>query len=600
MSRLSVRRRLRTWLMLMALLAVAPSMCLTVVHGFRNLERARTIAKEDALRLAAQVSNTQDNIVDAARQLLVALAVTVPVQTRNPVACGQLFESLVKRLGNVYLNIVAIDPDGRAFAQAQADAPLPSYGDREWFQETLRTQSFTTSGFLIGRSTGLPTMAMGYPVMNPDGTVRTVLALGISLNWIGARLARFHLPPDSVVAVVDRQGVVLAREPALADLIGKPVGDVPLIKEILTREQGETDAASLDGKRRLIGFMPLYQNLPSSPYVYVGIPSEVAYGPARRGLGSHLFWLTLVGLVGMALAWGLGNHFLARPLRTLSDAARDIGTGQYDVRVKDGFVIDELNALGSAFNHMAEDLESHERNLARKAEKLTRSNRDLEHFAYVASHDLQEPLRKVTSFAELLAKRYGGQLDETATRYIDYMVDGARRMSALINHLLAFSRLNTTGREFASVDCDALLKTVLADLNEAIAEAGAVITRDPLPTVHGDAIQLGQVLQNIVANAVKFRGQEPPMVHITAARRDAAWEFSIQDNGIGIAPEQAERVFRMFQRLHTPGEYPGAGIGLAMCKRIVERHGGRIWIDSLPGQGATFHFTLPDDEGETA
>ena len=225
--------------------------------------------------------------------------------------------------------------------------------------------------------------------------------------------------------------------------------------------------------------------------------------------------------------------------------------------------------------------------------ELERSNRDLEQFAYVASHDLQEPLRKVASFTELLEKRYRGKLDEKADTYVAYIVDGARRMQMLIKDLLAYSRITTRSQGFVKNDCNAVLGRVLKDIDVVIHESGASITADPLPTVPGDETQLGQLFQNLVGNAVKYHGDAAPRVHISAVRKDAEWEFSVKDNGIGIPMEYAERIFVIFQRLHTRTEYSGTGIGLAVCKKIVERHGGRIWVESEPGRGSIFYFTLP-------
>jgi len=227
------------------------------------------------------------------------------------------------------------------------------------------------------------------------------------------------------------------------------------------------------------------------------------------------------------------------------------------------------------------------------AAELARSNKDLEQFAYVASHDLQEPLRMVTGFVELLEKECRGALTAEACTYISYAVDGARRMRTLIDDLLTYSRVTTRGGQVEAMRSEEILEEALAALHFAIQEAGATVTHGPLPTVRADATQLAQVFQNLVGNAVKFRGAEPPRVHVEARREEGHWLFSVRDNGIGIDPEFRDRIFLIFQRLHTRREYPGTGIGLALCKKIVERHGGRLWVESEPGRGSTFFFTLP-------
>lgn len=237
-------------------------------------------------------------------------------------------------------------------------------------------------------------------------------------------------------------------------------------------------------------------------------------------------------------------------------------------------------------------LESFNAELKEHTQGLARSNEELEQFAYVASHDLQEPLRMVASYTQLLAKRYKGKLDSDADEFIAYAVDGATRMKELINGLLAYSRLSSQGNSLEPSDCSAIFDQVPANLQAAVRESEAVVTRDALPTVMGDALQLGQLFQNLVGNAIKFHGEDPPRVHVSAERKDKEWLFSVRDNGIGMDTQYADRIFVIFQRLHSGTEYPGAGIGLAICKKIVDRHGGRIWVESKPGKGATFYFTI--------
>ena len=234
-----------------------------------------------------------------------------------------------------------------------------------------------------------------------------------------------------------------------------------------------------------------------------------------------------------------------------------------------------------------------EQKLKKAIAELARSNQELEQFAYVASHDLREPLRKIKSYTDLLVKRYQGQLDEKADKYIAYITDGAVRMQTLITDLLTYSRVGRGEISLEPTGLGAVLNRTLSDLSNVIRESNAVITTDPLPTVKANPTQMGQLLQNLIANAIKFHGQQLPHVQIRAVLHDQLWTICVQDNGIGIEPQYAERIFVIFQRLHTKDEYPGTGIGLAVCKKIVERHGGQIWVESELGRGTTFCFTLP-------
>jgi light-regulated signal transduction histidine kinase (bacteriophytochrome) len=234
-----------------------------------------------------------------------------------------------------------------------------------------------------------------------------------------------------------------------------------------------------------------------------------------------------------------------------------------------------------------------EHNLQETAAKLARSNADLEQFAYVASHDLKEPLRAISGSVQVLQERYRDRMDERAEAVIKHTVDGATRMQTLIEDLLTYSRLTTREAPLVPTPCTEILQEVLANLELCIKESKAVITHDSLPIVSADRTQLLQVFQNLISNGIKYRSQRTPRIHLSAEQRDHEWLLSVRDNGIGIAPQYADRIFRIFQRLHTRSEYSGTGIGLAVCKKIVERHGGRIWVESELEEGSTFYFTLP-------
>jgi len=253
---------------------------------------------------------------------------------------------------------------------------------------------------------------------------------------------------------------------------------------------------------------------------------------------------------------------------------------------------DNLTRLPESVRQALREKKLREEN-KRVQEELGRSNRELEQFAYVASHDLQEPLRMIASYTQLLAERYRGQLDDNADRYIRYAVDGAVRMQALIDDLLTFSRIGNHGISLQNADCNEAVETACKNLEAAIRETGAEVQYDRLPVVVADGRLLVQLFQNLIGNSIKFRAKEPPRIRISAEKHNREWAFAIRDNGIGIASQHLQSIFGIFKRLHTHEEYPGSGIGLSICKKIVEQHGGRIWVESAPEQGATFKFVLP-------
>jgi signal transduction histidine kinase len=303
-------------------------------------------------------------------------------------------------------------------------------------------------------------------------------------------------------------------------------------------------------------------------------------------------------LVVITLAITLRGAAL-RPVSRLAEEVRTVASGDFGHEVAQSGPR-EVRELGKDVNLMREQilrelaaLRTAHAELDERTQDLERSNQELEQFAYVASHDLQEPLRKVASFCQLLERRYAGQLDERADQYIAFAVDGAKRMQELINDLLAFSRVGRIVREPVPVSGDALFEQATANLATVIEQSGATVTADPLPEVKAEVPLLTAVFQNLIGNAIKFHGDDPPRVHVSARRDGDLWEFAFSDNGIGVEAEYAERIFVIFQRLHNKADYPGTGIGLAMCRKIIEHHGGTIWLDTEFQNGSCFRFTLP-------
>jgi PAS domain S-box-containing protein len=367
-------------------------------------------------------------------------------------------------------------------------------------------------------------------------------------------------------AVLERQAVVLTEQAALLDL----AHDSIFVRDTNNRIAFWNKGAALK----------------------YGWTAEQAIGRVAHELLSTVFPVPLEQIQSQLLAQG---HWDGELIHTCANRSRITVASRWAL---------QCDLLGQPrvtleINNDVTERKLSEVCLAKTLEDLKRSNGELQQFAYVASHDLQEPLRMVASFTELLAKRYHGQLDADADEFISYAVDGCNRMQALIQDLLAYSRAGAETRELHEISSEGALRAALDSLAGAVRENAAVVTHDPLPLLTADHSQLSQVFQNLISNAIKYRGSEPPCVHVSASKNGhRRWTFSVRDNGIGIDPQYFERIFVIFQRLHGRDKFKGTGIGLAICKKIVERMGGNIWVESEPQKGSTFYFALPESDGK--
>jgi signal transduction histidine kinase len=490
---------------------------------------------------------------------------------------------------------VLVDAAGRPLARSDDRTPLPAAGANIF--EEARLSNGPSFDFLVGPSFERPVLQFAMAIHGPHGEFAGVAGAAMEPNRIFATLARAGARATADLYLVDRRGHAIAHlDPRVAGSFADLSGAPPVAALLADRGPSGAVKYTTRGGEALAA----YARVPDLDWgVIIERPASAALAIARAGRETsflvHFSVMVLVAITG-AIAAGA----LAGPLEALAREAGELDEGVAPPSLLRSNV-PEIARLSAAFEEMRRRLaartaerERAEDALRRRAQELARSNAELEEFAYVASHDLQEPLRIVKSYLQLLEKRYAGRLDGAAHQFIAYAVDAATRMQQLINDLLAYSRVGTRGTERSTTDCEAVLEDALGGLKVAMEECGAVVTHDPLPAVMADGPQLRQVFQNLIGNALKFRNSARPQVHVSAERQGDGWVFSVRDNGIGIAPEYVDRIFVIFQRLHARNEYSGTGIGLAICKKIVERHGGRIWVESQPGRGATFRFTIPD------
>src|SRR5580704_10924867 len=426
-----------------------------------------------------------------------------------------------------------------------------------------------------------------------DGTRSAAEALaqqiGTGIELLGRRKDGSQFPIEIMLSPLESQEGILV---------------TAAIRDISVRKSAETYLAQMEGRYRgLLEAAPdaMVVVNQSGEIVLLNVQAEKQFGYRRDEL--------LGQKVTNIIPVGFAERLIADGLRSAEDAlAQQIGTGiELIARRKDGgeFPIEIMlsplqSAEGTLVTAAIRDISVRKKAavvLLQKVDELARSNEELGQFAYIASHDLQEPLRMVASYTQLLSRRYKGKLDANADEFIAFAVDGSNRMQQLIQDLLAYSRVGTKGSELLDTSSEKALGQALENLRGAIRESGALVTHDPLPTVLADRSQLAQLFQNLVGNAIKYQEGGTPQVHVSAARNGGKkWEFSVRDNGLGIDPQYFERIFGMFQRLHKREEFAGTGIGLAICKKIVERHGGSISVESRPGQGSTFRFALAGTE----
>ncbi len=608
--------KLRVRLLALVLLAILPALGLVLYTAFAQRKSAIREATASAQRIVRLAATAQRQYIEASRQLLATLAQLKEVRPERASEAEALFRSLVQ-VHAIYVNIGAIDPAGYTFASALPVTNQFYLGDRTYFQIARDTQKFSIGDYQVGRLTGKPTLNMAQPIKDKEtGRFLGAVFVALDLNWLNQMAARAELPEGSTLTVLDRNGTILVRysiPESDQNWIGVSLTNRSAIMKFLKSGVEATGISSgLDGVKRLYASTPLSRSAGiADAHVIVGIPIQVAYSSANHTLIQNLVFLGIASILALGAAWIGSDVFVLRQVQGLVEAAKKMRQGDLTARSGADYMAGEIGQLSQSFDQMAATLERRvgelqraeaelkalnedlEERVVERTLELKRSNEDLEQFAYVASHDLQEPLRMINNYMQLLKQRYKDQLDPNAHEFVGFALDGAKRMQQLIHDLLTYSRVGTHGKELISTNCEIALANALANLKVAIEEGNAEITHDPMPTILGDSVQLTQLFQNLIGNAVKFRGDAPPRVQIGVHRKGSEWEFTVRDNGIGIAEEDFQRIFIVFQRLHSREKYAGTGIGLSVCKKIVERHGGRIWVESKVGKGTTFHFTIP-------
>jgi signal transduction histidine kinase len=559
--------------------SILPFIFLLTWSGEHNRQRYLDLAESRLLQSASLIAAEQKQILESARQLLTAMALTSSSTQQDPIAC-RVYLAHVQKAYQRYFVFILFDANGSIICEFPSDNRVIAESGLNLFQASFGSSAFVVSRYAKLTEDRLPVLPMTYTVRDDAGSIVEVLATALRIDWLDKYLVTLSLPAGLSVTLLGPFGSVLTSHP-----------DEPFpsgFRPEWWRQDTINDAQIVRTGDRIIA---LARAAEGGLTVAVSQPTgEIA------ATATHLLLLELAtgGVVLFAaggIAWTVGEVAILRRIRRLGRVACSLESGDLEARYGSERESDELDQLGQAFDRMASVLQ-------RRMDELARSNRDLQQFAGVVSHDLQEPLRMVSSYCDLLRRQYQGSLDADADRFIEFAVDGARRMQLLIQDLLAYARIGSREQPLTLIDMTNVCELALANLKLAIEESGATISAGLLPIVLGDKLQLAQLLQNLFGNAIKYQREGKPKIQVTAERRGSCWVFAVIDNGIGIDPKFADKIFEIFKRLHTRDEYIGTGIGLAICKRIVERHGGEIWLDCGYCDGARFCFTLPADRDQ--
>jgi signal transduction histidine kinase len=598
---------LRVRLVLLVVLAALPALALTIYSGREQRMLAETDVEREILRLSEMATIHQETFIENTRIFLVALSHMSAVRSPDLRECQDLFTHLFTEHYPQFASFYVADLDAHVVCSAPNTHVPTHLSECEHYAMMVASQDYVVSNYHLCEASGEAIMAMGYPVYDYDNNFFRVINISIDLSWLNELAAQANLPPGSTLAVFDYEGNYLTHYPEPEKWTGKQLTQDSVIYPLFSQGRGIMVVQDTDGIERIYATTPM-ESARGSITVIMGVPTSVAYAEANRITTRNLIFLGIATLLAAAAAFLLAEFLVMRQTRALLDTTKQLAAGELSARTAISSYGGELGQLARSFDKMASSLEQREQErqeaesaIREYATELERSNRELQDFANIASHDMQEPLRKILTFSELLRQRYDGMIDERGRDYLVRMERAAERLHDLINEMLAYSRITTRAQPYEQVDLNEIARRVLSDLDLQIEESGACIEVSELPSLEAEPTQVYQLIQNLVSNALKFQeAGNQPVIKISATQTSATTRetngmvsLTVSDNGIGFDEKYLDRIFQPFQRLHSSDEYEGTGMGLAICRKIIERHGGSITARSIPGQGTTFVANLP-------
>jgi signal transduction histidine kinase len=608
---------LRARLLLLVALAILPAVGLLVYTAAQQRALAASAAEANALRAARLIADKQSLLTENTRHVLQAIAELPAVRGGDASVCASHLAPLIVEQGR-YVNAGLARPAGTLLCSVQ---PILRQGElSEWsfFRRALDSRAFSIGDYHWAFGANQSVLHFSIPVFDPLGSLHAILFVALDLGWLSKYQAKSELPAGTVLTLWDREGVILGRYPDPQDWLGRNTRDTPLFQHVAEPGvEGTAELIDSDGVERVYGYLPIrHTDRGVDAYVAIGIPTAVAYQDANRLLRRNLGILALISALAAAMVWLGADVFVLRQIRTLVTASRRLAGGEFGARTGLRHSHGEVGQLARSFDEMAASLEHLDQAHSRAEAELRRLNAELEHrvhvrtaelrkansalkaindeltnFAYVVSHDLKAPLRGIGSLADWLSSDYSDRLDGQGQEYLRLLQLRVRRLDGLIDGILQYSRIGRVREAIVPVPLQPLVEEVV-DALHAPAHIRVTI-ENPLPTVQAEPTRMQQLFQNLIANAINYLDKPEGDIRIGCAADGEMWRFHVADNGPGIERSQFDKIFHLFQTLQPRDRVESTGVGLAIVKKIVELYGGHVWVESEPGAGSTFCFTLP-------
>jgi signal transduction histidine kinase len=598
---MSIRARL---LLLILFATLIPAL----VSGMQFLERRDSeiaAAQRDLAAAAQRVARVLRDTVRATAQLHYGLSRARDLDTQDKAACSAFLADVLKEHPQ-YTGILTITPKGDLFCDSLRTGRALHLTDRRYFQQALASENPLAVEPAFGRLTGIAVLQVAYAARRETGEPRFVLLASLNLEKY-MQLRAASLPrKTAVIALMDGKGTILTWHPDGEKVRGTSIADSPLFRFAREHLDGDVREFTEVGEASRIWAVSALPEFPEAGlHVLVGVSGKDLLAAANRNLGQALSILAIVSLLVFAGAWALVELGVRRQAARIIAAVARFSGGNFGARIGKPYPRGEIGNLMSALDHAFELIQAQrdviqqlnadlERRVAERTAQLETSNKELEDFTYTVSHDLRTPLRAIDGFSRILEEDYGGKLDDEARRLIGVVRENTRKMGQLIDDLLTFSRLGRNPIAATSINMEALARSALAEIDAPAAAGRARIEIHALPEAWGDPAPIKQVWINLLSNAVKFSGKrEQPVIEVSGRKNAAEIVYCVKDNGVGFDMKYYDKLFGVFQRLHGNDEFPGTGVGLAIVRRIVSRHGGRAWAEGKMGEGAAFYFSLP-------